>query len=205
MKPKEWASYCEKLSNDPLAPAGSVIVARILRHTGADVGEVLGYCRRDDKQWVPGIIVKDLLTQRKLPRIRLRRQKVKSAKDRLVPYPERYLPELLEYVKDNNLGDHEPLFRAVERTAFEAAHRRATRAIGRDDLRLKDFRHLAAIAWAQGDVRIERVKEWLGHSTIRLSEIYSRFAPDDALDEPAAERAADLADGATGGRQLRAS
>ena len=205
LSPEEWASYCNKLANDPRAPAGSLIVARILRHTGADIGEVLGYSRREDNQWVPGMIVRDLLTERDLPRIRFLRQKVKTATERFVPYPKRYLPELLRWIEDNKLGPYDALVAFVDRALFERAHRRAARSSGHPGLRVKDLRHLAAIAWRRANVPLERVQEWLGHSTIKLTAIYSRFAPDEASDEPAAEKAADFADGATDGRSLRAS
>jgi integrase len=205
LKPEQWRAYCDILSADAAAPAGTLIVARLLRHTGADVGEVIGYARRDDKVWMPGLLVRDVCAERELPRIRLKRQKVDSSPERFVPYPVRYLPELQLHIKTLNLGPNDLLFESFDRAAFEAAHRRAAAAIGACHLRLKDFRHLAAIAWAQGGVRLERMKEWLGHSTIRLTEIYARFAPDDTFDEPAAENAADVAEGTQNKRHLRAS
>lgn len=44
-------------------------------------------------------------------------------------------------------------------------------------IRIKDLRHLAAISWAKADVRIELIKEWLGHATLNQTMIYSRFIP----------------------------
>jgi hypothetical protein len=192
---EEWKRYCGLLDADLLAPPASVLIARILRHTGADVGEVLGHQPRSGDGWVAGLLVRDIHANRRLPRLRLKRQKVDGSPERLVPFPKRYLPELEAHVSAYDLGKNDAVFKMVDRSAFEAAHRRARNGIGHPELRLKDFRHLAAISWARAGVRIERVKDWLGHSDIRLTEIYSRFAPDDTFDEPAVERAAEVADG----------
>jgi integrase len=188
----EWQAYCAALAADPMAPAPAVHVARLLRHAGPDVGELLGVERRNGPR-VPGIRVADVLVDRRLPRVRLRRTKTPNSPERLVPYDRGYAEELLAYAAACGAGPADELFAGVDRKAFEAAHDRAARAIGRPGLRLKDFRHLAAIAWAQAGVRLERIQEWLGHTTILLTVIYARFAPDDAFDEPAAERAFRLA------------
>ena len=65
-----------------------------------------------------------------------------------------------------------------------------------DPLRIKDLRHLSAIAWAMAGVPIERIADYLGHSTIRLTMIYARFRPHDDFDAPLIERAHAIATGA---------
>ncbi len=199
LDPASWSRYCTHMAADPAAPVGSVHVARLLRHTGADVGELLGY-HGSDGAWISGILARDVLGERKLPRVRLKRQKVDNSPPRLVPYPSHLMLELQAYISSRDIRPGDPIFLGVNRREFEAAHRRARNFINQPWLRLKDFRHLAAISWAQGAVRLERIKEWLGHSTIRLTEVYTRFAPDDALDEVAALRAAELAEGAVPNR-----
>ena len=191
----EWASYCKALETDPLASPSAVLVARILRHTGADVGEVLGYSPRDGGPRVPGMLVRDVHTARKVARIRFKRQKVAESPERLVPVPKRYVADLLMHISSCDLAKSDEVFGMVDRSEFEAAHERARLATEHPKLRLKDFRHLAAIAWARAGVRLERIRDWLGHSDIRQTVIYARFAPDDAFDEPAVERAAQVADG----------
>jgi site-specific recombinase XerD len=187
----EWADYRVALATDPLAPDGSVLVADVLRHTGADVGEVLGHVRRNGTV-IPGLSLGDVEADRRLPRIRFKRSKVARSPERAVPFAARFVPALLRHAATRGLRLNDPLFGGVERAEFERAHRRAARAIGRPDLRLKDLRHLAAISWARAGVRLERIKDWLGHTRITQTEVYARFAPDDDFDEPAVERAADL-------------
>lgn len=130
--------------------------------------------------------------------MRFKRQKVDRSPERFVPYPARYMSELQAHIEEHKLAFRDPVFRMTDRRRMEAAHRRAAEAIGCGDLRLKDLRHLTAIAWARAGARIERAKEWLAHSTIKLTEIYTHFAPDDSFDEPAAERAANIAEGTLG-------
>jgi len=186
----EWSAYLSQIKADPAAPPASALVAKLLRHLGADVGEVIGYWRRSDRGWVPGFAVLDIEAVRHVPRIRFKRQKIKRSMERLVPFTKDLMRELEAHIEFYKLGRTDRVFRMTDRREFERAHTRACRAIGREDLRLKDFRHLAAIAWARGGARLEQIKEWLGHSDIRMTEIYARFAPDDAFDAPTVERAA---------------
>jgi integrase len=59
---------------------------------------------------------------------------------------------------------------------INVAHQMGVKAMGRV-IRIKDLRHLAAISWAKADVRIELIKEWLGHATVNQTMTYSRFIP----------------------------
>jgi integrase len=64
-----------------------------------------------------------------------------------------------------------------------------------DPVRIKDLRHFSAIAWAMAGVPIERIADYLGHSTIRLTMIYARFRPHDDFDAPLIERTHAIASG----------
>lgn len=87
---------------------------------------------------------------------------------------------------------------------------RAARAEGKpepepeecDPIRIKDLRHFSAIAWAMAGVPIERIADYLGHSTIRLTMIYARFRPHDDFDAPLIERAHAIASGRSSGADV---
>jgi len=192
LTPESWAKYCGFLASDPMAPPESVLVARILRHSGADVGEIYGLVTKK-KEPLPGITVSKVQLDRQVVRLSLKRSKVLGSSQRLVPIPVELGEDIAEYIREVGLRPNQPLFVLENRPKFERAHERATQSIGRPDLNLKDFRHLAAIAWARAGVRLERIKVWLGHSKISQTEVYARFAPDDDFDAPLVAEAARLA------------
>lgn len=192
LKPEEWNAYLHTLSANPLAPKESVTIARILRHTGADVGEVLGYY--SGGTYVPGMRPCDLHMDRELPRIRFKRHKVTKSPERLIPYPG-FMTELTELVTELGTLPTEEIFAHVDRGQFERAHRRAASIIGHPGLTLKDLRHLAAIAWAEADVRLEKIVEWLGHLRVDQTLTYAAFRPSDAGDAPGVLRAIQIATG----------
>lgn len=175
---EEWDAYCAALKADPLAPDGSVVAARVLRYTGADVGEVLGYTN-DSGIRQPGFIVRDIDETQAVPRIRFKRYKVTKSKERSAPFARRWTDELNAHIAHFRLRKNDEVFAMVDRGLFERAHERAVRAIDRPDIRLKDFRHFAAQTWAAANARLEHMKEWLGHSSITQTMIYSRFLPAD--------------------------
>lgn len=55
--------------------------------------------------------------------------------------------------------------------------------------RLKDFRHVAAVAWARANTPLHIISRWLGHSTITLTVIYTAYYPTDDEDAPFVEAA----------------
>jgi integrase len=61
---------------------------------------------------------------------------------------------------------------------WRPAHEAAAAAIGRPSLRVKDLRHIAAIAWAKAGVRIDRISQLLGHASLSQTMIYVNFQPD---------------------------
>lgn len=176
---EEWDGYCAALQADLLAPEGSVDVARVLRFTGADVGEVLGYIN-DSGVRQPGFIVRDIDETQEVPRIRFKRQKVTESRERSVPFAQCWTDDLKTHIAHFRLRKNDEVFTMVDRRLFEAAHERAVGAIDRPDIRLKDFRHFAAQSWAAANARLEQIKEWLGHSSINQTVIYSRFLPADS-------------------------
>ena len=153
MNATEWASYCNHLANDPLAPPSAILVVRVLRFSGADIGEVVGYRRQVDNAEIPGMLCRDIRTTKGVTRLRFKRQKVDKSPERFVPYPSGYANELLAHVTAHALLPSDGLFGMLDRPSFERAHRRARKAIHRPDLRIKDFRHLAAIGWARAGTR----------------------------------------------------
>jgi integrase len=152
---------------------------QLLVHTGADVGEV--ETRR----------VSDCELSRQLPRIRYRRTKTRTP-ERLVPLAPALIPSLRQHIAEHELQRDDLLFGMLKRRRLEMAHDRVRRAMGRTDLRMKDFRHVAAIYWRKGGASIESVRAWLGHATILQTVVYTSFAPDDEHDEPAIRRASEL-------------
>jgi len=167
------------LAADPLAPAGSVLLARVLRYSGADVGEVVGYID-DAGTRQPGMIARDIDDERSVPTIRFKRQKVTKSVERDVPLARRWADDLKAHIAHYRLRRSQEVFAMVDRGLFERAHERAVRSIERPDINLKDLRHFAAQSWAAAGARLEHMKVWLGHSSITQTMIYSRFLPEDS-------------------------
>jgi integrase len=179
----------------------------LLANTGADMCEVLS--RR----------VRDVHFGERLTRVDYRRTKTDTL-PRLVPLHAEYADALREHIREHRLKLGDVLFGMFRRHQIENAHERARTAIGRgtwremvraalsadepppaahdcDPIRIKDLRHFSAIAWAMAGLPIERIADYLGHSTIRLTMIYARFRPHDDYDAPMIERAHAIATGAT--------
>jgi integrase len=169
----EYRAYFETLH---VQSPSLVPVVRMLVHTGADVGEVFA------------ATVRHCDLERIQPRIRLRRTKTRTI-ERQTPFPIDFVPELRAHIAANALRLDDALFGMFTRASLDRAHQRCRRHIGREDLRLKDLRHIAAIAWMRGDAGLEQVKNWLGHSTINQTIVYANFAPDDDFDAGVAARA----------------
>ena len=180
-------------------------VFHLLANTGADISEVLS--RR----------VRDVHFGERLTRIDYRRTKTDTL-PRLVPLHAEYSEALREHISRYALRLGDLLFGMFGRHELENIHEHARTAIGRgtwremrlaarregkpepqpeecDSLRIKDLRHLSAIAWAMAGVPIERIADYLGHSTIRLTMIYARFRPHDDFDAPLIERSHAIATG----------
>lgn len=61
-------------------------------------------------------------------------------------------------------------------TAHEAS-KHGIKRVGTQSLRLKDLRHVAAIAWVRGGVKIEQVQYYLGHTSLSQTQVYTRYRP----------------------------
>ena len=164
---------------------------RVLAHSGLDVGEAMNLNVRDAK------------LNRKVPRLATVRTKTRKARTRLVPFPPVFTKELREHIARHRLKHGDRLFGMFTRSEIEEAHDEVRRLIHRglelDDgaardtrevLRLKDFRHVAAVAWARANTPLHIIQKWLGHSTITLTVIYTAYYPTDDEDMPFVERAA---------------
>lgn len=190
----QWSRYLTHMSSDLLAPPASSLAACVLRYTGADIGEVLGLTRKTGER-VGGLRVRDMVNDPVLPRLQFKRQKVDVSPSREVPYARTLFDSLLNHVRDFGLTSNEEVFTMIVRSQFEQAHKRARTAAGLPGLRIKDLRHLAAIAWVKGGVPLTRVQRWLGHASIQQTAIYADFASDHDYEAPLIEKALLLAQG----------
>ena len=143
------------------------VVASVLLHTGADLGEVLTR--------LPWHVELD----RPQPRIRFKRSKTKTP-ERTVPIPGPAVALLRAHLAQYQPGAERRLFDMVSPAEFLKAHRAGRTAIGRPTLRIKDLRHIAAIAWAQANVRIDRLRTLLGHASLSQTMVYVTYMPDTA-------------------------
>jgi integrase len=174
----EYRMYFDAMSDH--AP-DLIPVFRMLVHSGADVGEVMTRT------------VRDLHLDRTVPRVRFRRSKTRTP-ERLVPYPDRFVAELRGHIAQHALLPGDALFGMIKRSRVDHAHQHVREAIGRRDIRLKDFRHICAITWRRAGADLQSIRDWLGHATINQTVVYDRFAPDDGYDAPKIARAAALLD-----------
>ena len=163
---------------------------RVLAHTGVDVGEARA------------LNVRDAHLDRKVPRIETRRTKTRKSKVRQPPFPPVFAPELRNHIKRHRLRLGDKLFGMFTISAIEGAHdevrqlihrglrmRDGTKRDEREVLRLKDFRHVSAVAWARANTPLHIIQKWLGHSTITLTAVYTNFYPTDDEDAPFVELA----------------
>lgn len=59
---------------------------------------------------------------------------------------------------------------------------RVCRRVGITDFRVHDLRHTCAAWLVQAGVRLDRVRDLLGHSSVETTEIYAHLAPEDVRD-----------------------
>jgi integrase len=155
------------------------LVARVAIATGADVAELI---RRTDGQ-PEALRVRDcLFAGVKQPRVRLKRTKVGKSPERLVPVTWAVAAEIEAHIAQRGLGPHDFVFGTVEDWRWRFAHEAARLTVGRPQLRRKDLRHVAAINWRRSGADLQQIKEWLGHTNISQTTIYSDFGNDDEFD-----------------------
>lgn len=153
------------------------IVFKLLIHTGADIGELfLAKVRDCDLVGLPA-------------RVRLKRTK-RNTPERRVPMDSALANNLREYIAANGLRQHDLLLAPLERSEVERVHKICRDAIEYPALRIKDFRHIAAISWRLAGIDIMVIKDWLGHATLNQTMVYAAYRPDDADEARLAEQAA---------------
>lgn len=180
----EYSTYFRSIASEradlPLPHALALrqqltVFFRILWHTGADLSELRL------------LKVRDIRWGERMTQVRLKRTKTRTP-ERLVPYPDTYAAELRAFVegkpRDALVFDLACVASksGVAIPAARTAHENARKAIGQPELRIKDLRHLAAIAWARAGVKLLQISQWLGHSTIAQTTVYAKYiAGDDEL------------------------
>jgi len=172
----EYAGYFRAME---AARPDLVVVFKLLVHTGADVGEV------ETRE------VRDFDLSPDAPRVRYRRTKTRTP-ERYVPLPAAVAAVVRGHLAAHGLAGTDRVFGMFTRAEIEQAHRIARGAIRRDDLRLKDLRHIAAITWRRAGADLQTVQERLGHATLNQTAIYTAFAPASAAEAAGAEAAAAL-------------
>lgn len=106
----------------------------------------------------------------------------KSTHMRRVPLSARIEPIVRTAMAGKKAGDR--LFTTVQGTPLHKSNFR--RSTHWDELagghRLHDLRHTAATNWLQADVPIRTVQTWLGHESVRTTQVYTHYlgSPDDA-------------------------
>ena len=150
-------------------------------HTGADRDELRTKLQvRDIRFGAPGTATK----------LRLQRPKWKKARERFVPIPDEIAALLRGHLALTGAKGEAPVFGAVTVSYVNSTHNRARRAIDRPSLRVKDLRHIAAIRWVQGNVNIQKVQYYLGHSTLDQTAVYVAYASTAHDDEQVMKAAA---------------
>jgi integrase len=155
------------------------LVARTAIATGADVGELI--VTPDNRG--EALLVRDChLAGVKQQRIRFKRHKVAGSPERLVPITATVAAELEAHIAEHGLKPGDLVFGMVLGHQFRFAHEWAREEIGWPRLTRKDLRHVAAINWRRSGADLQQVKEWLGHTSIAQTTIYSDFGNDDEFD-----------------------
>lgn len=176
VRPAELAAYVRAMHRE--GPTWG-LVAETLLATGADVGELLA---SPVGAWT---------LEGPAPRVRFLRPKTKLF-ERTVPIPAALAAALAAHRDALGLERTAPLFAGVRVRPLQLAHARARASAKVPDLRLKDLRHLFAMAYARAGVPLGRIRRLLGHATINQTMTYADFAPDAEDDAHAAEHAAAL-------------
>lgn len=143
----------------------------VLGLTGIRWGELRGL-RVKDYQRVP---YPALVIRRSAPDGVTERETTKSGKTRRVPVPNRVVPLIetrLAGRKPSDLLFTGPNGGRLHGSNFRRDLQWAATSRGR---RIHDLRHTAAVIWLSCLVPPRTVQEWLGHSSMRVTEIYSHY------------------------------
>lgn len=143
------------------------------RYTGLRLGELLHL------EWV------DFDWKRKLVRVVNKFEKyghtVKNYQARVVPISDELREKLLPYIQDEGLCFPAPSGKPYN---HEGPRRALRKVLARSDIRegrkrvgWHEFRHTFASRLAQQGVSLYKISKWLGHSDIKVTQIYAHFAP----------------------------
>ena len=143
----------------------------VLGLTGIRWGELRGL-RVKDYQRVP---YPAFVIRRSAPDGVAERDTTKSGKARRVPVPDRVVPIIearLAGKKSDDLLFVGPSGGRLHGSNFRRDLKWSSTARGR---RIHDLRHTAAVIWLTCLVPPRTVQDWLGHSSMRVTEIYSHY------------------------------
>lgn len=105
----------------------------------------------------------------------------KSGRIRIVPILDQLLPILREWKLRNPLPIVFPnkvgrMYRESDRV-FQEIFQKCLKRAGLERIRFHDLRHTFASHWMMGNGSLYRLRDILGHSTIKMTEHYAHFAP----------------------------
>jgi integrase len=156
LTPDDYAGLLAALPTETIQ-----LAVRTLLESGGDIGEVMAMQPRDVEVGA------------QIALVALRRSKTNT--------PERFVPitkALGEALRAHASASHVFPPPTTARHVYVAVQRAGT-AIGREKLRVKDLRHLAAIRWRQAGVDLLQVSRWLGHSSLTETQIYADYEADE--------------------------
>lgn len=174
LSPAEYRDYLAHVATEH---PELVLPFQLLMHTGIDLEEL------------ERLRAIDVVFTEAAARLRVRRNKTRTP-ERQVPVPARVVPALRAWIALHGYRGTDRIFRKFGRALIRGQHERSRREIHRPELRMKDFRHIAAIYWRRAGVDIQTIQKWLGHASITQTSIYTDFGMDDGWDAPQAEGAA---------------
>ncbi|MCB0272641.1 MAG: site-specific integrase [Bdellovibrionales bacterium] len=105
----------------------------------------------------------------------------KSGKERVIPILDSLLPVLkhwrlknpLQVVFPNSVGN----MRQPSDRIFQEVFQRCLKKAGLNRIKFHDLRHTFASHWMMNDGSLYRLKDILGHSTIKMTEHYAHLSP----------------------------
>lgn len=170
----EYTKYIAAIEN---YRPGFGLVAQVLIHSGADVGELIRTPPRVGAPEPERLLVEHCILDTDAPALSLMRSKT-DTKAENVPIPRHIGAALSERIERHGLKRSDEVFFDVTYKPFQAAHKLARKEIDRPSLRIKDLRHFAAISWAKSGIDITAISKWLRHATLNQTMIYADYEPD---------------------------
>ena len=175
--------------------ADAADVLRLLIHSGADLGEIIGNRKRN----IAPIPVANVRARRDdVVQLALQRSKTGTA-ERTVPLPKRLTPMVRGWLaKGEDAGADWTPWAAISKDRVWRALEAGRAAIGRSEIKVKTLRHLAAIQWVLAGVPVPQIRRWLGHATLAQTQVYVDFVDEWRKEHREVEVAAALWDVSAG-------